>query len=541
MARFLALSAVFLLGALNLQLRGHEDSSFANILRFTDGNEVVVIGHVTSEGGFKKAGFGGMRQQIDVETDEISRDSQRVSVSSGLRLGIYAKQPRRENEADEGPSAVMRTYRYGERIQFVTRLRLPRNFRNPGAFDYEGYLADNGISVLGSTQADAITLLPGFAGSQVALWRTRIHRSIIEMIHHLWPEREAALIDAMVIGEAAFIGRDTKVDYQRSGTYHILVVSGMNVSILAAVILWTLRRLRLGDGIASLATVLLSVGYAFLTSVGPPVWRAVLMMTIYLGARFWFRERSMLNALGVAALGLMVVDPKSLLGASFQLTFLSVLIIAAVGAPLLERTSQPYSKGLRYLNSWQYDAHLPPRVAQFRLDLRMIAGRLARFLGDRFPLPALRRTAGAGLATYEILTISALMQLGLALPMAYYFHRATVVGIPTNALVVPLTGILMPAAVAAVSLGYLSAWLAKIPAIITAAALHGITGTVQTLGHLRVADLRVPTPNTLAIMAAALALGLAIAAARRRAIITSSALALLLVAALWISGCSTEA
>jgi competence protein ComEC len=258
-------------------------------------------------------------------------------------------------------------------------------------------------------------------------------------------------------------------------------------------------------------------------------------MTIYLGARFWYRERSMLNALGVAALGLMIVDPRSLLGASFQLTFLAVLIIAAVGAPLLERTSQPYSKGLRYLNSWQYDAHLPPRVAQFRLDMRMIAGKMARFLGDRFPLPMLRRTAGAALATYEILTISVLMQLGLALPMAYYFHRATVVGVPSHALVVPLTGILMPAAVAAVSLGYLSAWLAKIPAIVTALALHGITGTVQTLGHLRVADLRVPTPNTLAILAAAVALVLVIAAARRRAVFAGCGVVGLLAAALWIS------
>jgi uncharacterized protein DUF4131 len=207
LARFLALATVFLCGALNVQVRGHEDSSFANILPLTDGNEVLITGHVTGEGGFKKAGFGGMRQQIDVETEEIIRDSQRTSVSSGLRLGIYAKQPRRENEEDDAPSAVMKTYRYGERIQFVTRLRLPRNFRNPGAFDYESYLADNGISVLGSTQADGITLLPGFAGNQAGLWRTRIHRSIIQKIHQLWTEREAALIDAMVIGEGSGLHR----------------------------------------------------------------------------------------------------------------------------------------------------------------------------------------------------------------------------------------------------------------------------------------------------------------------------------------------
>ena len=51
----------------------------------------------------------------------------------------------------------------------------------------------------------------------------------------------------MVIGEEAFIDRDTRVDFQRSGTYHVLVVSGMNVSILAFVVFWILRRLRLAD------------------------------------------------------------------------------------------------------------------------------------------------------------------------------------------------------------------------------------------------------------------------------------------------------
>jgi hypothetical protein len=51
-------------------------------------------------------------------------------------------------------------------------------------------------------------------------------------------------MDAMVIGEDAFINRPTRTDFQRSGTYHVLVVSGMNVSILALVTFWFLRRLR---------------------------------------------------------------------------------------------------------------------------------------------------------------------------------------------------------------------------------------------------------------------------------------------------------
>jgi competence protein ComEC len=115
--------------------------------------------------------------------------------------------------------------RFTTEIEFdvLTKLKPPRNFRNPGAFDYEGYLADRGIAALSSTKIENVELLAGFTGSRIERLRNRMHASVIAKVHQLWPPREAALIDAMIIGEEAFIDRDTRVDFQRSGTYHILV------------------------------------------------------------------------------------------------------------------------------------------------------------------------------------------------------------------------------------------------------------------------------------------------------------------------------
>jgi len=117
----------------------------------------------------------------------------------------------------------------------------------------------------------------------------------------------------MIVGEEAFIDRDTRTDFQRSGTYHILVVSGMNVSILAFVVFWTARRLRIAEIPATLITVASCAGYALLTEVGAPVWRATLMGAVYLTTRLLYRDRAMTNALGAAALGLLVLDPRQLL------------------------------------------------------------------------------------------------------------------------------------------------------------------------------------------------------------------------------------
>jgi competence protein ComEC len=518
----LALGAFFLAGALHIQLRGSASPLDTSLYAFADGQNVEMTAHVIRAGGFREAAPDELKQSLDVETEEITTETgARIPVHSGVRLGIYAPS-----------STKMRLFHYGERFHLPVRLKLPRNFRNPGAFDYQGYLAANGIAALASAKPEDFELLPGFAGTRLELWRTRIHSSIIAKVHQLWPPQQAALIDAMVIGEEAFIDRDTRIDFQRSGTYHILVVSGMNVTILAFVAFWTLRRLRLGDIPSTLLTILFCVAYAFLTEVGAPVWRATLMCAIYLGTRLLYRDRAMVNALGAAALGLLVFDPRQLFTASFQMTFLCVLIVAAIGLPLLDRTSRLYRQALAHWDADDYGPSLPPGVAQFRLDLRLLAKQLARFFGDAWSLRLVRGATIICLATLELLLVSTVMQMGLALPMAYYFHRATTIGLPANLAVVPLTQLLMPAAILTIALGYVSPLLAKLPAFFTTFALQAITGTVQGLGGLRLADLRVATPSLIMTTAASAALILAMVFARRRALLAFSGIVALLLASL---------
>jgi competence protein ComEC len=523
----LALATLFLVGIINIELRGFSSPLDAALEPFAYGPEVQITAHVTREGSLRESSPGELTQRLDVQTEDVTTENGvRIPLRSGIRLGIYtARSPA------QAPPA-MPIFHYGERIRLPVKLKLPRNFRNPGAFDYQSYLADIGIAALASAKAEDVQLLPGFSGSSIELWRTRIHSSIIAKVHALWPAPQAALIDAMVIGEEAFIDRDTRVDFQRSGTYHILVVSGMNVTILAFVVFWTLRCLRLPDIPATLFTILTCIAYAFLTEVGAPVWRATLMCAIFLGTRLLYRDRCMLNGLGAAALGLLALDPRQLFTASFQMTFLCVLIVAAIALPLIERTSRLYRQALVHWDADDYGATLPPRVAQFRTDLRLIVGRLARFLGQPWALRLVRGVTIFSLRAFELLLVSAVMQMGLALPMAFYFHRATTIGLPANIAVVPVTQLLMPAAILTIALGYISPLLAKLPALLTAFALQAITGTVHGLGSLRLADLRVPTPSLVMIVSASAALILAMICARKRPLLATFGVLALLLASL---------
>ena len=540
LAKALSLGAWVLLGAFLIQIRGqapHElQQDEARILALADGRAVALTARVMREGYARDAGPRSIRESIDVETEEIASQDGSWPVRAGVRLTIYKKVedraigPSGDRVILDDPMTRLPNdpipLTYGTRLHILAKLHPARNYRNPGAFDYEGYLRDNGISVLGSAEAMDIERLPGFSGSRIELWRTRVHASIIAKIHQLWPASQASLMDAMVLGEESFLRNATRTEYQRSGTYHVLVVSGMNLSILAFAIFWALRQFRVDPAVAAITTVMVSFAYAFVVGVGPPVWRAALMLATYLGARLLYRERNMMNAIGAAALGVLIVDPHALFGASFQLTFLAVFIIAGIGSPILERTTLPYARGLRLVRVASYDLHVAREVAQFRIDLRLIGGRLARFIGDRLSVavPAIFMRVAIGVG--ELIFISALMQAGLALLMAYHFHRATTMGMPANLAVIPLTQVLMPTAAAAVGLGYISTALAKPAVWISGMALEGIAGTVHWLGGAQgvamkiagtsIADLRVAMPSLAMIVASITALALAMLSARLR-------------------------
>lgn len=242
----LALGTFFLAGAVHIQMRSASPRLDTSVLPYADHREVLITAHVTAESRMQRGTNGELRQTFDLECEQLQEsDGRGVPVRSGIRLSIYS--PVADEYAPEDfPTAasLTQTFHYGDRIRFSTKLKPPRNFRNPGAFDYEEYLADRGIAALGSAKVEEVEHLPGFTGTRLEHWRNRLHRSVIGKVYELWPARHVALIDAMIIGEEAFIERDTRADFQRSGTYHILVVSGMNVSILAFVVFWTLRRLR---------------------------------------------------------------------------------------------------------------------------------------------------------------------------------------------------------------------------------------------------------------------------------------------------------
>jgi competence protein ComEC len=493
LAQLSAVLAVLLTGAL--------DCAEAPVARtralpaeFLNEEWLEIEGHVIADAAPLQG--SGPRERFDLETEHIRLGDRTFTLPVGIRATAFARN-RTSDLSEELPgTASFPQLAYGDRVRCIAKLRSPRNFRNPGAFDYEGYLRGLGITALGTVAADQIEILPGKSGSRLGFWRSRIRRSILAhvggSVRGLWDGDDAALFAAMVVGDDSLLLRNVREEFQATGVYHLLVVSGMNVAMLALAVFWIGRRLRAPEWAAAVATIALATFYAFIAGMGISIERALLMLSVFLGSRLLYRERSALNATGFAALAVLAVSPAAFFDPGFQLTFLALLAIAGISLPLLERTSARVRRALYHFDSTTYDLALEPRLAQLRLDFRLVAGRLARLTGRRLARWLVTGSAGTAMACFELVLVTSITQAALVLPMRAYFHRAAVIGLPANVLALPLAGVMLNSAAAAVGVSYLSLPLARIPAWIAATALHWTLACLSYLGHMRVSQWRVP-------------------------------------------------
>ncbi|HSR07219.1 MAG TPA: ComEC/Rec2 family competence protein [Bryobacteraceae bacterium] len=362
---------------------------------------------------------------------------------------------------------------YGQRVEIEARVRTPRNFNNPGSFDYAGYLARQKIYWTASmTRGSAARLLPGRCGWRPMAMIFALRGAALDRIEGLYKDPyTSGMMEAMLIGESSQLQKIWTENFRRTGTFHALVISGAHVAVLAGVLLFFLRICALGEIPALALTASAAWLYALVSGFSPPVARAAGGFTLYLIARFFFRRGRVLNLLAAVALVYLLSDPGEMGDASFQLSFLCVGALGGLAAPLLEATTAPFARGLRQIGNSEADAYLEPRVAQFRVELRLAAETMEAWL--RVPVKwcaeGFTLLLRAGIFVYEMALVSLAIQIGLALPMAVYFHRISFTGLTANVIIVPLLEAAVPIGFLAIFTGWhvpaaLAGWLLKIAA-----------------------------------------------------------------------------
>jgi competence protein ComEC len=404
------------------------------------------------------------------------------------------------------PGSAPQPLHCGDRIRASVRLLPPETYHDPGVWNREDFLVDQGITSTATVTIDRLDRIDQSPGVFLACRLSGFQHAATGRLLglpaamrrfpaplRLTPD-DAAMVAAMVAGDRTYLTHSLRVGFERTGSFHMLVVSGFHLAIVAACIFFVTRRLRLPRVPATFITILASFAYALFTGFATPVQRSLWMVTLYLLGRLLYRERSPLNTIGFAALCLLAVSPRSLFDASLQMTLLAVVAIAGVAAPLLQGTVHPFLTATRNLRLTAPDDALSPHLAQFRYLLRASAFRIQAARHSTLAWRVFPWIVHFLLSLVELLVVSCVVELVMALPMAIYFHRITIFALPVNIFILPLLFILMPAALLTLLLLVVWPAAAVLPAMLVALVLHSGIALVHLFGSLAWGDFRIPAP-----------------------------------------------
>jgi competence protein ComEC len=480
----------------------------------------------------------GRRYEIALEEVDIAGVP--TPASGGLRANLYNRPG--DANSDSNPSQRLRA---GDRVEALVRARPPRNFLDAGAFDLRGYLARQKIDLIGSLRSGELLTLVDRPTPTILHRLARARGDLLARLDRLFADQpqRLAVLRAMLLGDRTFVDSDVVTAFQKTGAYHVLVVAGLHVGALAAFIFWLGRRLKFSVGTVCLLTILTLVAYVGMVQDRPPILRASLMVALYLCARPLFRRVELLNTIAFAALVILLWRPSSLADSSFQLSFLAAAVIAGLALPCIERTSEPYRAGLAHLGDVTRDIVHPPKIIQFRIEMRMAE----QWLASRMPTWTAKRSGSllalpvrAGLRLWEVALLSAVIQWGMMPLMAQDFHRVTLAGPLSNIPAVLLTGLIVPLGFLALLLTFVWARLAWALAHALGFCAGVLLAVVNWFSHWPGMSYRIPGPPVwlMVLFFAAFALLAATsrkAAARRQNRIARRALPPPIHPAEWIS------
>lgn len=305
----------------------------------------------------------------------------------------------------------------GSRLKARSRMEAPQNF-NGSQFNYRrwmeshGYVARTFIYYRNWHAVDR-----GWAGlSRIERLRLRAYQLRTQLLQRFSSLKgdEYAVVAAMSLGDKTQLTKDLRNRYADAGASHVLAISGMHLSIVCGVFaLFGLRRRR----VWSLALLIVGLwSYAVLTGLSPSVVRACVMLTIYAIGLLYTSSNISLNALALAALLMLMVDPLMFWDVSFQMSFASMLGILLLAPPFYSFLPARFEHPEASAHVWRREMH-PRGNAMVR-------------------------------AFWSLCSMSVSAQLAVAPLSAYYFGRIPCYFLLTNLIIFLLVSLILYGAIA---------------------------------------------------------------------------------------------
>lgn len=246
----------------------------------------------------------------------------------------------------------------GDRVDAVAagdRVRLYGNvFRaqpplNPGEFDFAAhYRAERKLCVLRVASAASVAVIERRStwdiAARFASWRRRGHERLLASV----PEEQAGFASALLLGYRDQLDRRENLAFFKTGTIHILSISGLHIGMLAFFLNAALRIGWMRQSAAILVTMFVTTAYVVVIDADPPAVRAALTIVLFAAATLLARKSLDANLLAGAALVVLAQNPSDLFRAGPQLSFLAAAVLMwSARLPLPQANGDPVEQIIR--------------------------------------------------------------------------------------------------------------------------------------------------------------------------------------------------
>lgn len=215
----------------------------------------------------------------------------------------------------------------GREIVFSGEITPPEPARNPNTFSYAAYLKHKGIgSIIKDVEViDIGNIIPQYG---IFLISAKLKNKYDEYLKNIIGDENAGLILGMFLGDKSGLYEDVYEMFQKNGTAHILAVSGMHVGIVYAFLAYLFRRQRriIANSLISFVLIL----YLFLSGIAVSAVRAEIMIFLHILASTLNRRYDFLNAGGISAMLILLVNPLAMFSVDFQFSYLMIFTIGVV-------------------------------------------------------------------------------------------------------------------------------------------------------------------------------------------------------------------
>lgn len=254
------------------------------------------------------------RTTLRVQLDEVQPDPN--FPNEGKLLLVFFRDPGTQ-------------FRYGDRIAFSGVLSLPPD--TGGGFSYREWLERDGITCL--INNPQVELLPGFSGSHLRAGIYGLRTKLLAQVYRLFPKPESALMAGILLGDESKITSDVDRAFQKTGTSHVIAISGSNFTLLLWLLISIIRRL-VPHWWAPLLIMPFIPFYTILVGGNSAVVRAAIMCALSVFGSVLGRTGYGVNNLALTAALMCLWKPSMLFDLGFQLSAMATLGILLFSEPL---------------------------------------------------------------------------------------------------------------------------------------------------------------------------------------------------------------